>query len=112
MGMGLTNAPATYQALVNHMFCPYLRDFVSVYLDNVLVFSDTLEEHIKHLRIAFDVLRANNICCKPSKCTIASQSVRYLGHIVGYGQLRVDPEMVDKIVNMKSLTCKEDVSTF
>ena len=43
---------------------------------------------------------------------IASQSVRYLGHIVGYGQLLVYPEKVDKIVNMKSLTCKEDVSTF
>ena len=112
MGMGLTNAPATYQSLMNAMFRPHLRDFVSVYLDDVLVYSNTLAEHLEHLRTVFEILKSNKVACKPSKCTLAAQQVLYLGHIVGNGELRVDPEKVAKILGIKSLTCKADVSTF
>ncbi len=89
MGMGLTNAPATYQRLINHIFKPFLRDFVAVYLDDVLVYSVTLNDHVKHLRAVFEVLKANKIRYKPSKCTLASQSVTYFGHVIGFGTIRV-----------------------
>jgi hypothetical protein len=112
MGMGLTNAPATYQRLMNHIFKPFLRDFVAVYLDDVLVYSVTLNDHVRHLRAVFEVLKANKIRCKPSKCTLASQSVTYLGHVIGFGTIRVDPEKISKIVNMPAPKSKGEVSTF
>ena len=112
MGFGLTNAPATYQSLMNSMFRPFLSKFVAVYLDDVLVFSNTLEEHLIHLRKVLEVLRGNNIRCNPNKCTLAAKEVLYLGHIVGHGQLRVDPAKVEKVVNMPRPNNKADVLTF
>ncbi len=75
MGMGLTNAPAIYQRLMNHIFKPFLRDFVAVYRDDVFVYSMTLNDHVRHLRAVFEVLKATKIRCKPSESTLASQSV-------------------------------------
>ncbi len=73
MGMRFTNAPATYQRLTNHIFKPFRRDFVAVYLDDVLVYSVTLNNHLRHLRAVFKVLKAYKIRCKPFKCTLVSQ---------------------------------------
>ncbi len=73
MSTGLTNAPVTYQRLINHIFKPFLRDFVAVYLDDVLVDSVTRNDHVRHLRAVFEVSKANKIRCEPSKCTLASQ---------------------------------------
>jgi hypothetical protein len=112
MGMGLANAPATYQRLMNHIFKPFLRDFVAVYLNDVVVYSVTLKDHVKHLRAVFKVLKANIIRCKLSKCTLASQSVTYHGHLIGFGTIRVDPEKISKIVNMPAPKTKGKVSTF
>ena len=112
MGFGLTNAPATYQSLMNSMFRPFLSKFVAVYLDDVLVFSNTIDEHLAHLRKVLEVLRLNNIRCNPNKCTLAAEEVLYLGHIVGHGQLRVDPVKVEKVVNMPRPNNKADVLTF
>ena len=112
MGMGLTNAPATYQTLMNQMFKPFLRKFVAVYLDDVLVYSNTLQEHLQHLRQVLDILRANKVACKPSKCVLGASSVLFLGHIIGHGEIRTDPEKVRKIIDMKEPTNKSELRTF
>ena len=112
MGMGLTNAPATYQRMMNDILRPHLRESVLVYLDDVLVFSETLPEHLKHLRQVLSLLRLNNVKCKPSKCILAAREVLFLGHVVGHGAIKVDPEKVSKVTGMKSPECKADVRTF
>ena len=112
MGMGLTNAPATYQTLMNSILRPLLRKSVLVYLDDVLIFSNTMEEHLQHLRQVLELLRKNNIYCKPSKCTLGASEITFLGHVVGHGLLKVDPEKVDKIMSLEKPTSKSEIRTF
>ena len=68
MPFGLTNTPATFQRLMNYILHDYLNDFVVVYLDDILVCSDTFEEHLAHLRKVFDKLREANLVIKLKKC--------------------------------------------
>jgi len=68
MPFGLTNAPATFQRLMNYVLHNYLNDFVVVYLDDILVCSDTFEEHLAHLRKVFIKLREANLVIKLKKC--------------------------------------------
>ena len=68
MGFGLTNAPATFQTLTNTILQPYLRKFVVVFLDDILIFSKPWKDHLDHLRIVLNTLRSHELYCKPSKC--------------------------------------------
>ena len=61
MGFGLTNAPATFQSLMNSILSPYLRKFVAVFLDDILIFSRTWEEYVGHIRTVLDALRENQL---------------------------------------------------
>ncbi|CAN6458156.1 unnamed protein product [Victoria cruziana] len=89
MPFGLTNAPATFQRCMNDLFRRYLRKFVLVFFDDILVYSATLEEHARHLEVVLKVLRDNNLFAKQSKCTFGQTSIGYLGHIVDeQGMLR------------------------
>ena len=91
---GLTNAPSTFQRLMNDLFEPYIGKFVAVYLDDILVFSATKEEHYKHLKIVLDILRQAELYCKIKKCTFMAREVKFLGHIVDENGLRPDPDKV------------------
>ncbi|GKV19476.1 hypothetical protein SLEP1_g29735 [Rubroshorea leprosula] len=90
MPFGLTNAPATFCTLMNKVVHPFLDKFVVVYLDNIVVYSETLEEHVQHLRQVFQVLRENELYVKPEKCSFAQQEVMFLGHWVGHGKISMD----------------------
>lgn len=70
MPMGLTNAPATFQRAMNDLFAPYLGQFVVVFLDNILVFSENEESHVQHLRIVLDLLKKHNYYVKLNKCEL------------------------------------------
>lgn len=91
LSFGLVNAPATFQAVMNRVFSLYLDKFVVCYLDDILVFSKTREEHIQHLRLVFDILRREQLYAKRSKCHWAQPQVEYLGHIVSSDGIRMDP---------------------
>ena len=80
MPFGLTNAPATFCTLMNQLFKEYLDKFVVVYLDDIVVYSQTLEEHVKHLRTIFKVLRENTLFIKREKCYFAQTEILFLGH--------------------------------
>ena len=86
----LSNAPATFCTLMNKIFHPYLDQFVVVYLDDIVIYSSTLEEHVEHLRKVFQVLRENHLHIKREKCEFAQHEVHFLGHIISQGKLRMD----------------------
>ena len=71
MPFGLTNAPATFCTLMNQLFHDYLDKFMVVYLDDIVVYSRTLEEHVEHLRIILKVLQENSLYVKKEKCYFA-----------------------------------------
>lgn len=92
MPFGLTNAPATFQCLMNTIFAPHIRKFVIVFLDDILVYSRTLQEHIQHLTVVLEVLRSNQLYAKWSKCSFAQDHMEYLGHIISQEGVAIDPE--------------------
>ncbi|GJU42205.1 RNA-directed DNA polymerase-like protein [Tanacetum coccineum] len=80
MPFGLTNAPATFFTLMNKLFHPFLDKFVVVYLDDIVVYSHTMEEHVLHLNQVFQVLRDIELYVKLEKCSFAQDEVEFLGH--------------------------------
>ncbi len=99
MSFGLTNAPATFQKLMNYVLHDYLNDFVVVYLDDILVYSDTFKEHLAHLKKVFIKLREANLVIKLKKCKFGQRKIKFLGHIIGTDGLRTDPKNIEKIIN-------------
>ncbi|GLI67045.1 hypothetical protein VaNZ11_011232 [Volvox africanus] len=94
LSFGLTNAPATFQAVMDRMFRPFIDRFVVCYLDDILVYSKTHEEHLEHLRLVLDVMRREQLFAKRAKCFWAQPQVEYLGHIVSATGVKMDPRKV------------------
>ena len=109
---GLTNAPAVFMNLMNDVFEPYIDDFICVYLDDILVYSKTMQAHVQHLRLALDKLREHKLYAKASKCEFAKTSVDYLGHVVTKEGFAVEDTKVSAIKSWTTPKCKKDVQSF
>jgi hypothetical protein len=90
MSFGLTNAPTYFMYLMNKVFMEYLERFVVVFIDDILIFSKTMEEHEEHLRLVLEKLRSNQLYAKFSKCEFWLTEVAFLGHIISVGGVSVD----------------------
>ena len=112
MPFGLTNALAAFMDLMNRIFRPYLDQFVIVFIDNILIYSGSGEEHAKHLRIILQTLREHRLYAKLSKCQFWLDSVAFLGHIVSVEGVSVDPQKVEAILNWKPPTSVTEIRSF
>jgi hypothetical protein len=99
MSFGLTNAPAYFMYLMNKVFMEYLDKFVVVFIDDILVFSQSEEEHEEHLRLVLQKLREHQLYAKFSKCAFWLKEVSFLGHIITDGGIAVDPSKVRVVLN-------------
>ncbi|PNX94328.1 Ty3/gypsy retrotransposon protein, partial [Trifolium pratense] len=99
MPFGLCNAPSTFQSTMNLIFEPFLRRFVIVFFDDILVYSPTLDTHLQHLETVLQCLLDNEFCLKASKCSFAQTSIDYLGHIVSAEGVGPDPSKISAMVN-------------
>ena len=94
MPFGLTNAPAVFQCLINDVLRDFLNLFVVVYLDDILIFSKSEEEHVSHVHQVLERLLENKLFVKSEKCEFHVQSVSFLGYIVQSGKLMADPSKI------------------
>ncbi len=85
MPFGLSNSPTVFQALVNDVLRDMVDQFIYVYLDDILIFSSSLQEHVQHIRRVLQRLLENGLFVKEEKCTFYAQSVPFLGYIISSG---------------------------
>lgn len=112
MPFGLTNAPATFQRMMNDILRPYLRKFVTVYLDDICIYSENYAEHIKHLRLVLQKLSEHNLKLQLKKCFFGMQSMEYLGYTVSDGKLFVSESKVASVKDWPIPKTQSDVRSF
>ncbi|KAA3465507.1 DNA/RNA polymerases superfamily protein [Gossypium australe] len=112
MPFGLTNAPAIFIDLMNRIFKPYLDRFMVVFIDDILIHSQSESEHAEHLRIVLQTLRDKQLFAKFNKCEFRLREVRFLLHIVSEEGIRVDPSKIYAIVNWKPPRNESEVNSF
>jgi hypothetical protein len=109
---GLTNAPGVFMSLMNGVFREYLDKFVQVFIDDILIYSRTMEEHDEHLRLVLQCLQEHKLYGKLSKCSFYQSRIHYLGHVISSKGIIVDPAKVEAIMEWPAPTNVNEVHIF
>ena len=104
---GDCDAPATYQALMNHLFSAYIGRFMDVYLDDIVIYSDCLEDHIKHVKLIIDILRREKLYLSRSKLRFLVPELKLLGRVIDKDGIQMDAEKVDSVLKWKVPTNRD-----
>ena len=112
MSFGLTTAPTAFMDLMNRVFKPFLDQFVIVFIDDILVYSQNEDEHREHLRRVLEVLRAHRLFAKFSKCEFWLSSVSFLGHVVSRDGISVDPKKIEAVRDWDRPTTVTEIRSF
>jgi hypothetical protein len=112
MSFGLTNTLAYFIYLMNKVFMEYLEKFVVVFIDDILIYSKSKEEHKEHLRLVLQKLRDQRLYAKLRKCEFWLKQVAFLGHIISKGGIYVDPRNIREVLSWNAPTSVSDISSF
>ncbi|GJS78373.1 putative reverse transcriptase domain-containing protein [Tanacetum coccineum] len=112
MPFGLTNAPAIFMDLMNRVYRLYLDKFMIVFIDNILIYSKTQEEHVEHLRLVLGRLKKEEPYAKFSKCEFWLREVQFLGHVINGDGIHVDPSKIEVVKNWKAPRTPTEVRSF
>jgi hypothetical protein len=100
MPFGLCNAPATFQRIIEKALCGLQWNIVVLYLDDIIVFGKTFQEHLENLNQVCDRLDSANLKLKPAKCSFFRQEVEFLGHVISRDGVQTDPKKIEAIKNI------------
>jgi len=109
---GDCNAPATYQALMNHLFGEFIGRWMDVYLDDIIIYSDSLSEHMDHVRTILKILEREKLYLSEGKLQFLCKELKILGRVVDDEGIRMDPAKVDKILAWKTPTNRDALRSF
>lgn len=112
MPFGLCNAPATFQHLINDIFRDLLDQFVVIYLDDILIFSNSMEEHQRHVILILERLRKNRLYIKIEKCEFHQIEIQFLGYVISPNGLQMDSSKIKAIVDWPTPRSIKDVQRF
>jgi hypothetical protein len=112
MPFGLTNAPAAFMDMMNQIFREHVDRCVVVFIDDILIYSKSQEEHVEHLRIVLSILRKHQLFAKFKKCEFWLDNVAFLGHVVTKEGIAVDPGKVEAVVNWVRPSNAHEVRSF
>lgn len=112
MLFGLTNAPTTFEATMNQLLEEFLRKFVVVFFDDILIYNRSLEDHCKHLREVLELLERHSFFVRQSKCCFRVSELAYLGHIITTEGIRPDPDKVSAVESWPIPTSMRQVRAF
>ena len=105
--MGDCNAPATHQALMNHIFSAHIGRFVDIYLNDIINYSNTLEEHVKHVKLILDLLKKEELYLSCSKLQFIQPEMKLLGRVINDQGICMDTEKVDSVMSWKMPTDRD-----
>ncbi|KAJ9539320.1 hypothetical protein OSB04_032053 [Centaurea solstitialis] len=112
MPFGLTNAPAVFMDLMNRVCKPYLDKFIIVFIDDILIYSKSQEEHEQHLRMTLELLKQEKLYAKFSKCEFWIREVQFLGHVINEKGIMVDPNKIECITKWKTPQSVIEIRSF
>jgi hypothetical protein len=112
MPFGLTNAPASFQRWMNEVLSDYVDVFCIAYLDDILIYSDNLEQHRQHVKMILRTVEEVGLTLNASKCEFHTNKTEYLGYIISPTGIGMDPEKVRVVAEWKELTNVKGVQSF
>ena len=112
MPFGLTNAPAAFMDLMNRVFKEYFDQFIIVFLDDILGYSRSEEDHEQHLRIVLDILRKRQLYAKFSKCEFWMSEIAFLGHVVNSKGVKPDPSKIRVVMEWEAPKTVTEIRSF
>ena len=105
--IGDCNAPATYQALMNYLFSAYIGQFMDIYLDDIVVYSDVLDDHVAHVKSILDILKREKLYLSRSKLRFIQPVLKILGRVIDDEGIRMDPDKVNSVLSWKVPTNRD-----
>jgi hypothetical protein len=113
MYFGLTNSPATFQTMMNEIFQDLITEgVISVYLDDILIFTDSLEEHHRITRLVLDRMCEHKLYLRPEKCEFEKTKIEYLGVIISHNKVEMDPVKIAGVADWPTPSNKQEVQSF